>query len=401
MSSLDLLVFAARAVGRYRVRSALIVVATAVGVAAVVLLTALGEGARLYVVERFATLGSELLIVFPGRNETRGGAPPMLAETPRDLTLNDALALTRSSYVRRVAPLALGGAEVTFGRRGRQITVIGSTADFEHMRHVDLAQGRFLTPAEPDRAAAVAVIGATVRDELFGAEPALGSWVRVGERRFRVIGVMARTGQSLGTDLDDAVIIPVASAQQLFDSPSLARILVEARRREDLDRAERVVTDILTERHEGEEDVTVVTQESVLGTFDRILRILTLAVGAIAGISLLVAGILIMNVILVAVSQRTSEVGLLKAIGATAANVRDVFLAEAAVLAVAGAGTGLGLAWSALWIGRRLYPDFPIVAPGWAAPAAVAVAVVTALLFAVVPARRAARLDPVEALARR
>jgi putative ABC transport system permease protein len=372
-----------------------------VGVAAVLLLTALGEGARLYVTQRFAALGSELLIVFPGRNETRGGAPPMLAETPRDLTLDDAVALTRSRLVRRVAPLAVGAAEVAHGRRSREVIVIGATADFQPVRHLDLAQGRFLPRLEPDRAAPVAVIGATVRRELFGAAPALGAWLRVGERRFRVIGILASSGQSLGTDLDETVLMPVASAQQLFDAPSLVRILVEARRGDELVLTQSEVLRILRERHEGEEDVTVVSQESVVGTFDRILRVLTLVVAGIAGISLVVAGILVMNVILVAVSQRTAEVGLLKAVGATAAIVRNAFLAEAAVLAVSGALAGLTLGGAGIWLGRRLFPDFPLTAPLWAAPVAVVVAVVTALLFAVLPARRAARLDPVAALARR
>jgi putative ABC transport system permease protein len=398
---LDLGLFAGRAVARHRTRSLLIVLATAVGVAAVLLLTGLGEGARLYVVQRFATLGAELLIVFPGRNETVGGAPPMLAETPRDLTLDDAMALGRSRFVRRVAPLAVGAAQVAFGRRNREIIVIGSTAEFQQVRHVELAQGRFLPRSEANRAAAVVVIGATVRRELFGVEPALGAWLRVGERRFRVVGVMGSTGQSLGTDLDEVVLMPVASAQQLFDSPALVRILVEARRRELLVPAKADVLRILRERHEGEEDVTVVTQESVVGTFDRILRVLTLAVAGIAGISLLVAGILIMNVILVAVSQRTAEVGLLKAIGATAADVRNAFLAEAAVLAVSGALAGLVLGAAGLWLGRRLFPDFPLSPPLWAAPAAVTIAILTALVFAVLPARRAARLDPVVALGKR
>lgn len=401
MRNADLGLFALRAVGRHRLRSGLLLAAMAVGVAAVVLLTALGEGARRYVTGQFAALGTNLLIVLPGRNETTGGAPPLLGETPRDLTIDDALALTRHRAVARVAPLTVGMAAVSYGRRDRETNILGATHELQPVRHLELALGRFLPALDPRLASPVVVLGGGVRDELFGPEPALGRWLRIGDRRFRVIGVLASSGQSLGTDLDNVAIVPLASAQQLFNTASLFRVLVEADSREAMGPLQDFIRATIKARHEGEDDVTILTQDAILATFDQILGTLTLALGGIAGISLVVAGILIMNVTLVAVSQRTREIGLLKALGATAATLRGMFLAEAALLSAAGAGAGLGVGLLGVAVGRRLYPDFPLAPPLWAVAAALGVAVAAGLLFAWLPARKAARLDPVRALSGR
>ncbi len=401
MRSADLGLFAFRAVSRHRLRSGLLLVAMAVGVAAVVLLTALGEGARRYVTGEFAALGTNLLIVLPGRNETTGGAPPLLGETPRDLTIDDALALGRHRSVARLAPLTVGMAAVSHGRRDREITILGTTHDFRAVRHLDLALGRFLPALDPRLASPVVVLGGGVRDELFGPKSALGQWLRIGDRRFRVVGVLASSGQSLGTDLDDVAIIPLASAQQLFNTASLFRILVEADSLASMGPVRDFILTTIQARHDGEDDVTILTQDAILATFDQILGALTLALGGIAGISLVVAGILIMNVTLVAVSQRTREIGLLKALGATAGTLRGVFLAEAALLSAAGAGVGLGVGLLGVAVGRRLFPDFPLTPPLWAVAAALGVAVGAGLLFAWLPARKAARLDPVRALSGR
>lgn len=401
MRGADILRFSVQALKGYPVRSLLMLVAMAIGVAAVVLLTALGEGARRYVTGEFASLGSHLLIVLPGRSETTGGHPPILGETPRDLTLDDAFALLRSGRIRRIAPVALGSAPASWRRREREVTVIGSTADFQRIRRLELAQGGFLPVIDPRKAAAVCVLGATVRAELFGPEAALGQSVRLGDRRFRVIGVLAPQGQSIGLDLDEVVIVPVASAQALFDSPSLFRILAEARSREDLSRAAAESREIIRDRHEGEEDVTVITQDAVIATLDRIFGALTLAVAGIAGVSLVVAGILIMNVMLVAISERTQEIGLLKALGAASGRIQLLFLVEAGLLSSTGALLGAGLGLVGVWVGRALYPALPLAPPAWALAGALAVGIGAGVLFGVLPARRAARLDPVQALSGR
>jgi len=264
-----------------------------------------------------------------------------------------------------------------------------------------MALGQTWSEEAPERAQAVCVLGATLRRELFEDRPVLGEWVRIGDRRFRVVGALASEGRSLGMDLDELVVIPVASASALFDSPALFRVLVQARSRDSLDAAVRDVKTELRIRHDGEEDVTVITQEALLGTFDRILGVLTAAVGGIASISLFVAGILIMNVMVVAVAQRREEIGLLKALGASRERIRNLFLTEAAMLALLGAGIGLGIGELATVIACRLFPDLEPGAPWWSMVAAPTVALLSGLGFGLTPARRAAQLEPVEALSRR
>jgi len=399
MRATDVIGFCRRAVSGYPLRSGLMLLAMAIGVASVVLLSTLGEGTRRYVANQFSSLGTHLLIVLPGRSETTGGPPPMMGQTPRDLTVQDAMALARSTAVRRVAPIVVGSAPVSVGSRQREITILGSTAELLPIRHLTMAQGRFIPAGEVSRAEAVCVLGHQARKELFGNRSPLGRFVRIGERRFRVIGSLTQKGQSLGTDTSDMAIIPVASATALFNTESLFRILVQARNRDAVSRAKRNVQEIIRDRHDGEDDVTVITQDALLATFDRILKTLTLAVAGIAAISLAVAGILIMNVMLVAISQRTAEIGLLKAVGATHAQVLILFLVESTLLSLLGTAAGLLLSAVGLLVLQQLFPGFPMAVPWWAPAAAAATAVSTGTLFGMLPARRAARLDPVAALA--
>lgn len=402
MKPADILAFAWASLKGARTRTVLMILAMSIGVAAVVVLTALGEGARRYVVGEFSSIGTNLVIVFPGKTETSGGfASTLVGRTPRDLTIEDAQAVSRSRYVARVAPLNIGTAMLSHERRSREVPVLGSTAELLQIRSMALAQGRFLPPGDARQAVSVCVLGWKVRQEIFGPEPALGRIVRIGDRRFRVIGVLAQQGQSLGMNTDEFVVIPVASAQQLFNTFGLLRILVEARGREMIEGARNDAIAILKARHEGEEDVTVITQDAVLATFDRILRTLTYAVAGIAAISLAVAGILIMNVMLIAVSQRTREIGLLKAVGAEPAQIRNLFLAEAVLLSLLGGAAGLALGQLGSLAISRIYPALPAGAPLWAVCAALGTALATGVAFSVAPARRAARLDPVNALARR
>jgi len=387
-----------RSLATHRARTWLTVLAMALGTAAVVLLSALGEGARHYVVDELAQLGTHLVIVLPGRNETTGGPPPLLGETPRDLTLDDAIALGRSRLVKRFAPIVVGSAPVSVGSLSREVTILGSTSDFLDVRHLAMARGRFLPAGDPERGRPVVVLGEKLSSELFERKPALGQWLRIGDRRFRVAGILGSDGESLGMDLGDLAIIPVASAQALFDSPGLFRILVQAASHSALPATKEAIRAIVRERHEGEDDVTIITQDALLNTFDKILRALTYTVGGIAGISLAVAGILIMNVMLVAVSQRVAEIGLLKALGASERQVLRLFLVEAVMLASAGAALGVVIGIGGILLLAQLFPAFPIAAPLWAPLAAVAVAVGTGLVFGVMPARRAARFDPVRAL---
>jgi len=398
----DILQFASTSLNSARSRSLLMILAMAIGVAAVVILTALGEGARLYVINQFSSLGTNLVIVFPGRSETAGISPGMLVgQTPRDLVLDDAMAVLRSSAVRRMAPLAVGAALASNGALNREVVVLGSTYELLAIRHMTMAQGQFLPETSPDTASPAVVIGSTIKQELFGVENAVGSWLRLGDRRFRVTGILSSQGTAMGMNTDELVIIPVASAHMLFNTQNLLRILVEAKSRDDIERARKDTEEILFKQHSGEHDVTVVTQDAVVATFDRILRTLTMAVGGIAAISLAVAGVLIMNVMLIAVSQRTQEIGLLKALGAPPAQIRRLFFAEAVLLSLVGSVAGLLLGQLGSLVIGQIYPTLPVTAPWWAMVAAFSTALGSGILFSVWPARRAAQLDPVLALARR
>jgi putative ABC transport system permease protein len=393
---------AAQGLRRYPLRTAMLLTAIAIGVAAVVMLTAVGEGARRYVIGQFTALGTQLLIVLPGRAETSGGSggPGMLiGETARDLTLGDAAALLRSPRVARVAPLVVGSGTASWRSREREITVLGATADMLPIQDWHMASGKFLPAADLDVASPVCVLGATVRDELFTQQP-LGEWLRLGDTRCRVIGVLAALGVGKGFNADDMVIMPVASAQQLFNSPGVFRILVEVTAREAVPRAKDEVQQIIKVRHQGEEDVTVISQDAVVATFNSILTMVTAALGGIAGISLIVAGVLTMNVMLVAVTQRTSEIGLMKALGARRSQIMRLFLTEAAFLSLAGAVIGLLVGGVGAQSLHWFFPVLEFVPPTWAVGLAVVVALASGLLFGILPARRAAGLDPVVALAR-
>ncbi|MDE2117516.1 MAG: ABC transporter permease [Betaproteobacteria bacterium] len=401
MKLIDVLLFASGSLRGSRTRTLLMILAMSIGVAAVVVLTGLGEGARRYVVGQFSSLGTNLVIVFPGRTETAGIGPGMLiGQIPRELSLDDAQALLRSYAVSRIAPLTIGSTQVSLGALNREVIVLGSTAELLEVRHMNMGQGQFLPAGDVHASESVCVLGAKIKRELFGQQQAVGAWVRLGDRRFRVVGVMASQGESMGFNTDEIVIVPIASAHMLFNTSGVFRVLVEAKSRDAIEAAKRDAEQILMVRHSGERDVTVITQDAVLATFDRILRALTLAVGGIASISLAVAGILIMNVMLIAVSQRIKEIGLLKALGAPAAQIRNLFFAEAILLSGIGSVAGLLLGEAGVVVIGRIYPSLPVVAPWWAVLAALGTALGTGILFSVWPARRAARLDPVMALAR-
>ncbi|MCY1283053.1 Macrolide export ATP-binding/permease protein MacB [compost metagenome] len=381
----------------HRSRSAMLLLAVGIGVIAVVLLGGLGAGARGFVLSEFSLLGRNTLIILPGRNETTGGMPPITGMAPRDLTLQDAQAVARLPQVRRVAPLLAGHMSVGVGSRSREVVTLGTSHDFFAIRQLVISQGQALPALDPEQMEAVCVIGASLRRELFGAQPALGQWLRAGDRRFRVLGILAEDGESFGMDVGELLIIPVANAQALFNREGVQRVFAEVRGPAFMASGREQIVAVLKARHGGKEDVTLISQDSMLAAFDELLGVLTLAVAGIAAISLLVAGVLIMNVTWISVSQRTAEIGLLKAIGASAGQVRLLFLGEAALLALAGALGGLLLAEALLWLGREA-SALPLHAPWWARLGSVSLALACALLFAWLPASRAAAMVPVAAL---
>jgi putative ABC transport system permease protein len=296
--------------------------------------------------------------------------------------------------------MAVASETVRFGDRGRDVPVLGTTAEFLAVRRLEIGSGEFLPGGDPTQGGSSIVLGSKVATELFPGENALGQVVRVGQWRFRVIGVLAPRGRSLGFDMDDVVMVPVQTAMRIFNRSSLFRVLIDVRVRGEMNAARDDVLALLTDRHRAD-DVTVITQDALLSAFSAILNALTLALAGIASVSLVVAGVGIMNVMLVSVTERRAEIGLLKAVGAADRQVLTAFLAEAVLLSATGGVVGILLGAAAVRGFVSFYPSFPATPPGWAIAAAVAVSLLVGVVFGVWPARRATRLDPVTALVRR
>ncbi|HSB95267.1 MAG TPA: ABC transporter permease [Spongiibacteraceae bacterium] len=399
MRAADLLHFSAQTLARQRSRGIMILCAMGLGVAAVLALTALGEGARGYVMNEFTSIGKNILVMMPGRKQTTGGMPPVTGSAARDITLEEAYLLPRRiSAIEEAVPLIIGSARVSYNERGRQVTALGTTSVFLELRHLSLTLGNNLPAGDFRRAGGDAIIGEKLKQALFDARPALGEFIRIGDSRFRVVGVLGGRGDAMGMDLSDAVIIPVAAAQRLFNVSGLFRVMMSLRDGYAVADVKKRIEIAMQSFHQGELDVTIVSPDSMMATFDNILIAMTLAVGAIGAISLLVAGVLIMNVMLISVSQRTREIGLLKALGASSSDIMRVFLTEAMLMTGAGAFVGVVVGLLLVWSGRLAFPDIPFHTPLWALFTAVAVALLTGLAFSWLPARRASLLQPVDAL---
>jgi putative ABC transport system permease protein len=393
----ELLHLAMGALRGHRLRSALSMLGIAIGTASVILLTSIGEGTRAYVLGQFTQFGTNLLAVNPGKAKTVG-IPGVLGGTTRKLTIDDAEALARIPGVTKVVPVAMGMARIEAGERGRSVYVYGVTPEIADVLKLKIRGGSFWPGGDPRRGVPAAVLGPKLARELFGGESALGRYVRVAGARFRVIGIVEPKGQMLGFDLDDTAYVPVATALRLFNLDELFEIDLLYAHAGLAPSVETATRKLLTERHLGNEDVTVTNQAAMLEVFGNVMGVITLAVGAIAGISLLVGATGILTMMWIAVGERTAEIGLLRAVGATRAQVRALFLAEAAGLAGIGGGVGVlaGILVGAVL--RAAVPGLPVQTPAHFVAAALLVSLATGLLSGVLPAARAAALDPIEAL---
>ncbi|MCZ6778855.1 MAG: ABC transporter permease [Acidobacteria bacterium] len=397
MRSGDLIRLAITTLWAYRLRSVLSMAGVAIGIAAVILLTSIGEGTRRFVLDEFTQFGTNLIAVNPGKSETTG-VPLALAGTTRDLTIEDAEALRRLPGVEAVVPMALGSARVEHRNRGRDVFIYGVTQDVPRAWQFEIRQGRFLPGGDPRRGSPVVVMGPKLKHELFGDDRAIGERVRIGGRSFRVIGILTSKGQFLGFDLDDSAYIPVAVAQALFNRRDLMEIdILYASSRTSAAMADDVRR-VLMERHDDKEDFTITTQDSMLELLNRVLGVVTVAVGAIGGISLLVGAIGILTMMWIAVNQRSSEIGLLRALGARRGQILGFFLVEASLLSTVGGVIGVAAGMGGALILRALLPGLPVHTPMGYVVAAVMLSLVVGLASSVLPARRAAGFDPVEAL---
>ena len=393
----DLMRLSSGALVGHPLRSVLSMLGIAIGVAAVIMLTSLGEGTRKYMISQFSEFGTNVLSIQPGKRKT-SGVPNAFRGTQQKLTIDDAEALGRVPMFETVTPSAVGQARVEGGGRGRSVFVHGVTADFPNVMKFTVRQGSFIPPGDPRRGGSVAVLGPQLKRELFGDANALGEFVRIAGSRLRVIGVMEPKGQVLGMDIDDAAYIPVATAMRIFNLEELQEINVVFRHEGQTEEAIEVVREILIDRHRGEEDFTIISQTEMLAVFGRVMDVVTFGVAVIAAISLLVGSIGIFTMMWISVGERVSEIGLMRAIGATARQIQIVFLTEAILLTMMGGLSGLLVGLLATVAIRIGIPGFPAGAPIEYVVAALGVSAVAGLLSGVGPARRAAELEPVEAL---
>ena len=392
----DFVRFTFASLSAHRLRTVLTALGIAVGIAAVILLTSIGEGLHRFVIAEFTQFGTNIIAVSPGRTQTHGASLGAV-NTVRPLTIDDALALSRVPYVQVSDPLVQGNADVKYTGRNRRVTLYGVGPDFAQALKMRVAVGAFLPQEDPRSARAFAVLGSKVARELYGGANPLGSRIRVGGERYRVVGVMQSKGQILGFDLDDTVFIPVARALEMFNRESLQEIHVIYDPTAPVAEVEEGIKRILVARH-GAEDFTVTPQQKMLEVFGTVLDAITFAVAAIGGISLVVGGVGILTILTIAVAERTSEIGLLRAIGATQRRILLLFLGEAALLAAVGGAAGLLLGWAIALALQLGLPALPVHTPWSYAVLAELVAVVVGLAAGVMPARRAASLDPLEAL---
>lgn len=383
-------------ISAHRLRTFLTVLGIAIGTASVILLTSIGEGLRFFMLDQFTQFGTNLMSIAPGKVETFG--MPSIATTTRKLTIEDADVLRRVPGVEKIVPVAFGSARVETADRSRSVFVYGATAEAPDVWKFQIGQGSFLPQIDPRRGAPVVVLGPKLKRELFGEQNALGKYVRVGDWRFQVIGIMRSKGQMLGIDLDDAAWVPVAVALKLFNKEGLMEIDITFSEGQSADVIERRVTRLLKERHNGEEDFTIVTQTEMLESLDRILGMITLAVGAIAAISLIVGAVGILTMMWISVNERISEIGLEKAIGAEPNQILVLFLSEAAALSLIGGISGVIIGLGLAQLLGLIIPELPIRVPTLYMILALVISVLAGLLSGILPARRASRLDPLEAL---
>lgn len=392
----DALQLATRAVTAQRLRSFLTLLGIAVGIASVILLTSIGEGIHRYVLGEFTQFGTNVVSVAPGKTKT-GGAPSGLPSSARPLTLEDAASLKRLPHIVAVTPNVRGNAEVEGNGRTRRTLISGVNADSATVFRLTAKSGQYLPDDDGAGARAFVVLGAKLKEELFGVDNALGQRLRIGGLQFRVIGIMEAKGQFLGIDLDDAAFIPAGRAQELFNREGVDEINIAVAEGVASAQVAENIRRQLIGRH-GREDFTIVTQEEMLKTLSNILNVLTMAVGALGGISLLVGGVGIVTIMTIAVSERTSEIGLLVALGARRSTILGLFLGEAIALSALGGLLGLLLGSGLAQLIHLLVPALPVHTPISFVLLAEALAITIGLAAGVLPARRAAQLDPVEAL---
>jgi putative ABC transport system permease protein len=370
-----------------------------IGVLSVILLVGLGDAVRSYVLETLSGIGSNLIQIRAGRQETRGLQPPSMNVRNR-LTMEDAHALERRTYtLEGVSPMIFGSGELRAGDLRRNVMVLGVGVEYLDLRNMRIGEGAFFSPEDVESRRKVAVIGETIVKELFGssANP-LGQTVYVASSPFRVVGVLAPKGKTFGFDMDDLAYVPATSAQDLFNVETVSEIIARARDQKTVQPAIEEISEVLSSRRNGAVDFTIFSQDDMMATVNNIMTTLTFFLGAIASISLLVGGIGIMNIMLVSVKERTREIGIRRAVGARWRDILVQFLVEAVVVSLLGGTIGVVLGFVIIELVHRFEPALPVRLSAWNVAMALSFSAFVGIVSGVFPAVRAADLDPVEAL---
>jgi putative ABC transport system permease protein len=382
-------------------RSFLTMLGVIIGVFSVVTLVSIVEGFKKYISDQFSGLGTNVLIITPGKSQTSGGAPITGLGATHPLTLDDSDALLpRCPAVSHVAPVILAATSIKRGNRRRnETTVIGTTHDIQVIRNFRVEVGEFLPKEQGIADKRVCVLGREVAQDLFPpGETPLGQWVKLGEMPFRVIGIMEAKGWMLGFNVDNVVFVGIHPAQELFNTDSLFEILIQTRSSDSIPEAVEQVKQVLIRRHTRHEDFTITDQRQMVETLSKILDVLSYALAGIAAISLLVGGIGIMNIMLVAVGEKTREIGIRKAVGATKAAILGQFLVESLTLSLLGGVIGVLVGVGLAHLIRLAVPDLHVLVRAWTILVSLGFALAVGLFFGVYPAKKAAELDPIEAL---
>lgn len=386
-----------------KLRSSLTMLGIIIGNASVIAMIGIGEGAQKFIDQQFESLGTNLLFVLPGNPESRG----RVITTPKTLVLEDAQVIAKQiRSVQDVAPAITTRATVVYRNTNTNSSVLGVTPNYLTVRSFEIDQGRFFDLSDMKRNKPVAVLGPDLAKKLFSRQSPIGQRIQVQNVTFQVIGLTLAKGSSLGTNNDDVVFIPITTMSSRIvgrTSPygiDLSLISVSTKDQSSIRAAQFQITNLLRLRHkinQQEDDFTIQSQKNILEILNTVASALTTLLTAIAGISLLVGGIGIMNIMLVSVTERTQEIGLRKAIGATQQDILIQFLIEAVILAITGGLTGVGIGCGAIILVRIITPLQAVISP-IAITLAVSVSGGIGLFFGVVPARRAAQLDPIVAL---
>ena len=385
-----------------KLRSSLTMLGIIIGNASVIAMIGIGEGAQKYIAKELESIGPNVLFVIPGSRQTQR----ISLDVPKTLVLADAEAIaTQVPSVQSVTAEANSRELVTYRNKNSNINVIGTTPEFLPVRQFDVGRGRFLTNLDIKRSNQVVVLGATLAERFFGNSDPVGQQLRLKNVSFQVIGVLQAKGSSLGVDYDDAVLVPITTmANRIAGRTSpygieLTYLVAAAKNADSVDAAEFQITNLLRLRHKltGEDDFSIRTQKDAMESVGKITGALTVMLAAIAGISLFVGGIGVMNIMLVSVTERTQEIGLRKAIGAREQDILIQFMIEAVILSAAG-----GVLGTMIGVGGSLLVGAVTPLQAGVSPVAILMAVSVSggigLFFGVVPARRAAKLDPIVAL---